>query len=43
MGPAIPPYNAHFDRYAQAYFGYKGVKKTLGKTGQVRQEISWSQ
>ena len=35
MGPAIPPYNAHFDRYAQAYFSFKGVQKTLAKTGQV--------
>ena len=35
LGPAIPPYNAHFDRFARNYFSFKGLKKNLVKTGQV--------
>lgn len=35
LGPAIPPYNAHFDQYSRQYFKYKGLRKTLIRTGQV--------
>jgi len=35
LGPAIPPYNSHYDKHVQNYFTYKGVEDTLTKTGQV--------
>ncbi|XP_039268397.2 uncharacterized protein LOC120343323 [Styela clava] len=37
LGPAIPPYNSHFDRHVGNYFRFKGVNKTLKNTGQVRE------
>ncbi|XP_076819305.1 uncharacterized protein LOC143465056 isoform X1 [Clavelina lepadiformis] len=36
LGPAIPPYNSHFDPYVKNYFTYKGLDETLHKTGQTR-------
>jgi len=35
-GPAIPPYNAHFDKQVKSYFKNKGVKANLRKTGQTK-------
>nr|XP_002129477.1 uncharacterized protein LOC100177420 [Ciona intestinalis] len=37
LGPAIPPYNSHFDKHVQSYFTYKGLDSTLAKTMQTRE------
>jgi len=36
LGPAIPPYNSHYDKSAGNYFKNEGVDKTLRRTNQSK-------
>lgn len=36
LGSVIPPYNSQLDHYVDNYFRFFGVRKTLEKTGQVK-------